>query len=104
MNPLFHITEKSTWELAQKVGVYSPVTFDKDGFIHLSTSEQWKGALERFYKGKRDLVLLQVDQKEIEDKLKWEDLLGEGQEFPHYFDVLPLSAVKNAISIPNDRG
>jgi uncharacterized protein (DUF952 family) len=103
METLFHITEKDQWEKALESGIYIPCSFEDERFIHLSTQNQWQKTLAKFYKDKKNLLLLEIPAIKLQDKLKWEDLMGEGQLFPHYFDSIKVNLVSKVSRIPNER-
>ena len=68
----------------------------RDGFIHLSTSEQLKETLEKHYKLKSPLYLLEVETDDLE--IEWE-ISRNNQLFPHLYEPLPLSTVTNIYRI-----
>ncbi|MCM1982367.1 DUF952 domain-containing protein [Lyngbya confervoides] len=91
MNPrLFHITERQAWEQAQ--GLYRCASLDQEGFIHLSTDQQVIGVANRFFSGKRDLVLLEIARDRLQSPL-CEDLVPGQGLFPHLYGPLNLDAV-----------
>lgn len=63
-----------------------------DGFIHLSTEAQLAGTLAKHFAGQGDLHLAAVDLTALGANLRWEVSRG-GEEFPHIYAPLPLSAV-----------
>jgi uncharacterized protein (DUF952 family) len=84
------------WERARAAGSYRGDTLDSEGYIHCSTAEQWPRVLAALYSGRRDLVLLEIDQARLECELRWEDLQGSGELFPHIYGPLPAAAVISA--------
>jgi uncharacterized protein (DUF952 family) len=70
----------------------------RDGFIHLSIAAQLRGVLVRHFRGRGDLLLLEIDAAALGDPLKWEASHG-GELFPHLYAPLPLSAVRSATAI-----
>ena len=97
--PIFHLAETEHWASAQPTGEYRRSTLGRsledEGFIHLSTAEQWPGVLGRFYRDHEgELVLLTVDPDLLEDELRWEPPVpGSDELFPHLYGPLPVSAV-----------
>ncbi len=95
---LFHIADRTRWELSKVEGAYSASSRGKDfadeGFIHLSTAEQWGGVLDRFYVGATDLVLLHIEETLLSAPLVYEQL-GDAaeEEFPHLYGLLNPDAV-----------
>ena len=59
---IYHITTKQQWKLAQEKGFFDEPSLQNEGFIHNSTEAQVTGVLERYYKGKADLLLMHIDE------------------------------------------
>jgi len=75
---------------------YEPVGLAAEGFIHLCTRDQLPGVVERYYRGRDDLVLLTVRTDRLDARLVWEDTTGSGERFPHLYGPLALAAVLSA--------
>jgi uncharacterized protein (DUF952 family) len=88
---LFHIAEQPFWDAARASGNYRAASLDAEGFIHLSTRAQFVATANRYYVGRNDLVLLEVDEAALED-LRYE-LSTNDESFPHLYGALPVSAV-----------
>ena len=84
---LFHITPRAAWRAAQRAGVYRAPSLDEVGFIHLSTEDQWRGTLKRWFAGATDLVLLEIDGDRVAAPVRFEG------GFPHLYGELELAAV-----------
>ena len=93
MTTLFHIAESSDWDAALKQGTYKPAGFDTDGFIHFSTRNQVSATAELYYSGRQDLFLLEVDDSDIQDCLRFE-ASPSGELFPHVYRTLPVTMVR----------
>ena len=52
-----------------------------------------KGVLERYYKGKADLVKLVIDTTRLKPELKYELAPSVNEEFPHVFGPINADAV-----------
>ena len=87
---LFHITTRDAWQHAVATGEYRPPSLDREGFIHLSTEEQWPRTRTRFFAGMTDLVLLVIDPERVE-AIRWEP--ADGDSFPHLYQALAIGAV-----------
>jgi len=96
----YHITSALEWQTALKRGSYQPEGFVRDKFIHLSYRHQLLTVAHRFYQGQRGLAILVIDSSKIKDCLVEENLEGGIELYPHYYGVLPLNAVINAIAFP----
>ena len=95
---LFHITERAAWDAARVAGEYRAPSLATAGFIHLSTSSQWRATLERFYRGRSDLVLLEIDPARLTSPVKLER--ADGEDFPHLYGPLVLDAVIAVHALP----
>ncbi|MEJ7610454.1 MAG: DUF952 domain-containing protein [Ferruginibacter sp.] len=90
---IYHVTDKETWEKALITGSYEAPSLHTEGFIHTSSAEQVKGVLERYYKGKTNLVLLHIDEEKLRSLLKYELAPSVNEEFPHIYGPLNTDAV-----------
>ncbi len=69
---LFHIVESTDWTTAKERGPYTPASLDAEGFIHLSAQQQVADTVERFYQGRADLLLLEIDPDRLEAVLQYD--------------------------------
>ncbi|MEM9137341.1 MAG: DUF952 domain-containing protein [Cyanobacteria bacterium P01_F01_bin.42] len=104
MGYLYHITEKSAWEQAQADGVYTAPSLDTEDFIHLSARDQVIGTANRFYRGRENLLLLEIDRDRLQSRLQY-DPVPEHGTFPHLYGPLNLDAIVRATPlIPENDG
>lgn len=96
----YHITSSAEWQDAQILGEYQPKGFAQEQFIHLSYSHQLLTVANRFYAGQNGLVILMLDSSRIKDGLIEENLEGGIELYPHFYGVLPINAVIEAIAFP----
>lgn len=90
--PIFHLAEPTDW--AHSTDAYSPAGAEEEGFVHCSTAEQLPKVARELYGDRNDLILLTIDPTALDDNsLVYEDLEGQGQDFPHVYGPLPTSAV-----------
>lgn len=89
---IYHITTRSQWEDALPKLVYEGDTLGTEGFIHCSTREQVLGTANAFYRGRLDLVLLEIDTQKLAPELRY-DQIPDGRFFPHLYGPLNVSAV-----------
>ncbi len=95
MSLIFKIATKADWAQAERAGHFDGSAHDKaDGFIHFSTASQLAETLRLYYAGVNDILLIAVDGKALGETLKWEHAPSRGEDFPHLFAPLPLSAVR----------
>ena len=91
MSKVFKVCEEDDWESVKNEDFFLGSKTDlSDGFIHFSTSEQLEETLEKYFKSKSPLYLLEVKTDELE--LVWE-ISRNNQLFPHLYSPLPLDMV-----------
>ena len=100
MSKVFKVCEMDEWEEAKDKDLFKGSKSDQcDGFIHLSTSAQLKGTLEKYFKSKSQLYLLEVKTDDLE--LVWE-ISRNDEIFPHLYKPLPLNAITKVYRILMD--
>jgi uncharacterized protein (DUF952 family) len=63
------------------------------GFIHCSRREQVAKVASTFYRGRSDLLLLEIDPLQVGAEIRYENLEDGGELFPHLYGPLPVRAV-----------
>lgn len=106
---ILHITSKAEWLEAQSRGEYVAPSLQSEGFIHCSTEKQVLHVANAFYRGRTDLVLLQLDETKLTSALKWEPPAGPpapgispADKFPHIYGPINLAAVSAVFDFPPD--
>lgn len=92
---IFHITDQSTWRDAKHGSLYEGDTLSTDGFIHCCFLEQIEGVLLNWFKGRCNLVILEIDPEILLSPIKYENLEGGLETFPHVYGPINLDAVVN---------
>jgi uncharacterized protein (DUF952 family) len=54
------------------------------------------------FRGRQDLVLLHIDPRHLDAVVRYENLEGGQQQFPHVYGPVPLSAVVHAVAFRPD--
>ena len=93
MSVIFHIATRADWAAAQAAGAYTADSLISEGFIHCSTAEQVIATANRIFRGRRDLVLLSVETSRVAAEIRYENLEGGTQQFPHIYGALSVDAV-----------
>jgi uncharacterized protein (DUF952 family) len=100
---IYHIASRADWQSAQKNGSYTADSLAAEGFIHCSKAEQVAGVAERFYAGRRGLVLLVIDPQRLSSDLRYEAGSDKPDElFPHIYGPLNLEAVASILDFEPD--
>jgi uncharacterized protein (DUF952 family) len=102
---IYHIATRKDWDAAKVAGEYTTVSLQSEGFIHCSTAGQVQTTANRFFRGRQDLVLLNIDENKITVEIKYENLEGGKDLFPHIYGSLPIEAIIRTLDlIPNPDG
>lgn len=109
MDRLFHITRAAGWEQANAEGIYRVSTLDRRledvGFIHMFFAPPVKAVADALFRGRNDLLLLEIDGAKLACPFVVEDLDGSGTAFPHAYGELSLGAVIDVRRfLPSDDG
>lgn len=88
----YKLVDRAEWEAARAAGAYAGSAVDlADGYIHMSTEAQVVETAAKHYRGRDDLVMVEVDLTALGEALKWEVSRG-GDLFPHLYAPLPFTA------------
>jgi len=97
VHPIFHITQRQQWEVAQQQGVYREASLETEGFIHCSTLTQISKVANLFFRGQTGLVLLCIDGNRLHSELRYDlvedNLAKNGESFPHVYGPLNIEAI-----------
>jgi uncharacterized protein (DUF952 family) len=96
---IYRITDATDWQRAQDTGFFASADLKAEGFIHCSEKHQVIGTAGRYFKGRGDLMLLEIDDAALGETLKREDTTGRGEKFPHVYSAIPLSAIKRTLRL-----
>lgn len=99
--PLWHLAHAADWEAAQAVGEYRISTrgrtLEEEGFIHCAYPHQLGLVARGFYADDPEpLVLLEIDRELLRPHgtlVRVEAAPETGQQYPHLYGPLPVSAV-----------
>ncbi|MDX2047145.1 MAG: DUF952 domain-containing protein [Chitinophagaceae bacterium] len=93
MPTIYHITTRSSWEAAKKKGYYESPSLAEEGYIHCSLDQQIQGVLERYFKGKTDLVKLVIDTDKLTSQFIYDWSMSVADTFPHVYGPINIDAV-----------
>jgi uncharacterized protein (DUF952 family) len=91
--PILHITSLAQWADAQAHGAYTADSLSTEGFIHCSDPHQVTWVAQQRFRGRTDLVVLHIDSSKVNAEVRYENLEGGTQPFPHVYGPIPCSAV-----------
>lgn len=95
-NLLIKIAAAEEWAKATDAGIFTGTESDTAGFIHLSRVNQLKRTANKWYLGRRGLVLLVISPSKLRAELRWEPN-AQGELFPHVYGAVNLDAVVSVI-------
>ena len=96
---IYHILRSDEWERVREQESYTPETFTQDGFIHLCEAGQMEGVIRRYFTGQDGLVALCVAVESLRAPLRYENVLGGDELFPHLYGPLNLDAVIDVLAL-----
>ena len=97
---IYHMVPQAEWQTAVSAGLYRPDSLTSEGFIHCSTVAQLLIPANSLYKGRTDLILLEIDPNRLTERLLFEDCYQSGVAFPHIYGPLSPTAVLRTIPFP----
>jgi len=101
---IYHIAAAADWDQAQRDGQYTMSTrgrtLAEEGFIHASTAEQVPLVAGTYYRGVPDLVLQVIDTERVGPELRYEQVPGQPDPYPHIYGPLNLDAVLDVRPFP----
>jgi uncharacterized protein (DUF952 family) len=98
---VYHILTSVDWERARSKSTYMPAAFEQEGFIHLCEEDQIAGVIARYFPEPGNLVVLCIESRQLKAELRYENLLGGDELFPHLYGSLNLDAVLEVLPIEN---
>jgi uncharacterized protein (DUF952 family) len=93
---ILHICGAAEWAEVGEGGEYRPPSLGEAGFIHCSDFGTAHLPANVRYRGRTDLVLLEIDPAKVGSPVRWEDGAPPhpaGIWFPHVYGPIPHAAV-----------
>ncbi len=81
--------------LARTSGTYSPESLHTEGYIHCATQAQVEQVANFYYKGHKNLMLLEINEEKLKVEVKWEG--EEHQKFPHIYGSIEIHVVEREV-------
>lgn len=89
---IYHIAIESEWKAQIDLPDFAPAAFAKEGFVHTSREHQVAGVVNRYYKDRTDLLLIEIDELKLNHKLI-DEPGSNGELFPHVYGRINKDAV-----------
>ena len=90
---ILHITTQVAWDDALEKGAYTADSLAAAGFIHCCEERQLAWVVLRHFPGRTGLLLLRIDPARLDADVRYENLEGGSELFPHVYGAIPVSAV-----------
>ena len=93
---ILHICGAAEWAEVGEGGEYRPSSLGEVGFVHCSDFGTAHLPANALYRGRTDLVLLEIDPAKLDVAVRWEDGAPPhpaGIWFPHVYGPIPHAAV-----------
>jgi uncharacterized protein (DUF952 family) len=94
---IYHIATKSEWDAQAGEPTYAPSRYRKDGFIHCSEQQQLEPVAAYNFRGRDDLVLLELMPTKLDPETKYEQ--GGREKYPHIYGPINKGAVNSTMRI-----
>lgn len=91
---IYRIAEHAEWQNAMDAGYFASADLTREGFIHCSEKHQILSTAAKYYTGKKNLKLLEIDEAKITAHIKRESSNARGEMFPHVYTRVPLTAIE----------
>ena len=88
---IFHIARATAWD--ESAPEYRGDTLDAEGFIHCSDARQVLKVANETFRGDDHLLLLEIDPTRVVPTIRYENLVGGEELFPHIYGALNRDAV-----------
>jgi uncharacterized protein (DUF952 family) len=96
---ILKICTSTEWDAALRGGAFLGSVDDlRDGYIHLSTTEQAAETARKYFANRDDLVLVAFLTATLGPQLRWEASRG-GALFPHLYEALPTASALAALPL-----
>ena len=89
---IYHITTQADWKQQMSAEAFTAQSLAVEGFIHTCSRDQIPGVLERYFKSKTDLVVLEIDESKLASEVKYE-AGPTGELFPHVYGLIGREAI-----------
>lgn len=89
---IYHITTEADWKEQMSAQTFTSPSLAVEGFIHACSRDQIPGVLDRYFKSKTNLVVLEIDEHKLGSELKYE-AGPTGESFPHIYGLIERDAI-----------
>ena len=94
---IYHIATRTEWESQAGAPTYAPARYGNDGFIHCSEQQQLEPVAGYNFRGRDDLVLLELMPTKLDPETRYEQ--GGREKYPHIYGPINKDAVNRTIDV-----
>lgn len=94
---IYHIVLPEVWEEFKDKELYEAESLATEGFIHCSFAEQLESVLERYYKGVKQVLILELETDKLTSKLVNEPSTND-EIYPHIYGKINKDAIVKIVS------
>lgn len=106
MATIYHIAFPRDWKEAKLRGEYRISTkgksLDDEGFIHAGTARQVAPVANIVYRENSDLLVLVIDVDRLDSEIRYDEVPGWTDPFPHIYGPLNVNAVTGILSLTRE--
>lgn len=88
---IYHIVLPDDWQ-AFDTEIYRAKSLEVEGFIHCSFAGQLDGVIKRYYKGVKELVILEIDSDKLMSRVLREASTNN-EIYPHVYGPINRDAI-----------
>lgn len=89
---IYHVVLPETWENFKDKDFYKAESLQTEGFIHCSFAHQLEAVLERYYAGRKKVLILTIDTAELTSKVIHESSTNN-EIYPHIYGGINQGAI-----------
>ncbi len=90
---IYHLATAADWKRGLKFGNYRTAALKSTGYLHASLAHQVMAVANSVFRGKKGLLLLEIDPRKLKARVKNEDLRRSGAPYPHIYGPINCDAV-----------
>ncbi len=95
---IYHIAIQAEWDAQADGPTYVPARYRKDGFIHCSELQQLERVADYNFRGRSDLLLLEIAPTKLEPETRYEQ--GGREKYPHIYGPINKDAISRTVAVP----
>ena len=94
---IYHIAIQGEWDAQATLPTYAPERYRKDGFIHCSELQQLERVAGYNFRGRSDLLLLEIMPTRLQPETRYEQ--GGREKYPHIYGPINKDAISRSVAV-----